>query len=83
MLLQEHDGFIDLLPALPKAWQAGFFKGLKVPGNIHVSCRWKKGKVRKVILEAPTGGTCTVSANGQQITVTLLPGEKKQLRFTR
>ena len=83
MLLQSHSGFIDLLPALPGIWSGGFFKGMKAQGNAVVSCWWKNGKVKKVILEAPDGGTYLVRANDVQISVTLSPGEKKRLRFHR
>jgi alpha-L-fucosidase 2 len=65
MLLQSHDGFIDLLPALPDAWKAfGSIKGLKARGNFTVCMTWKDGKITSYTVASPTPVKVKVKANG-------------------
>lgn len=56
MLLQSQSGVIDLLPALPSAWQTGSFKGLKVRGGGEVSARWREYRLQEVTLKAIAAG---------------------------
>ena len=52
MLLQSDNGIIEILPALPKKWNSGYFKGLKARGNIEVSAEWENCRVTKVVLKS-------------------------------
>ncbi|MCM4171549.1 glycoside hydrolase family 95 protein [Arenibacter sp. TNZ] len=52
LLLQSHEGFLRLLPALPENWGSGKMHGLVARGNIVVDLDWKNGRLEKVGLMA-------------------------------
>jgi alpha-L-fucosidase 2 len=71
MLLQSHDGFIDLLPALPDAWKKfGSINGLKARGNYTVSLAWKDGQVTSFSIKSPKSSQVKVKVNGKIKVVT-------------
>lgn len=57
MLIQSQQGYIEVLPALPDAWQEGSFKGLCVRGGGVVDADWKEGKLQHLILTARVDNT--------------------------
>lgn len=65
MLVQSHDGIIELLPAPTEAWKAGSASGLKARGNIEVDLSWENGVVTDWTLRSPQPHPVKVSINGE------------------
>jgi alpha-L-fucosidase 2 len=83
MLLQSHtsgsrgedrnQNIIRLLPALPKAWPNGSFRGLRARGGVEVDLVWQNGKATLATLRSghdhtqiiapPAGQTITSGAS--------------------
>ena len=65
MLMQSHADEIHLLPALPKAWQEGSFRGLRARGGFEVDASWKDGKVTEWRVTSPTAKKVKLRVNGE------------------
>ncbi len=56
MLLQSHDGYIELLPALPDVWHEGHFKGLRARGNAEIDAYWNNNLLQSFSVKADSEG---------------------------
>jgi alpha-L-fucosidase 2 len=64
MLLQSQDDAINILPALPAAWNTGHFDGLVARGNFVISAKWKDGKATTISVLSRSGGACRIACPG-------------------
>lgn len=60
MLLQSHDSFLSLLPALPSAWERGSVKGIRARGDFTVSIEWNQGRLVQSKIFSGSGGNCRI-----------------------
>ncbi len=80
MLLQSHDGAITLLPALPKAWSCGEFRGLKARGDVEVSCCWRDGRVVEAWVKSGRNQTITIrTTDGREVELRCVDGVKTRV----
>ncbi len=71
MLMQSHEGVIALLPAIPKAWDHGSFRGLRARGGAEVDVKWENFEVREIFFTPDVTGEFTL----------LLPPSQKTFTF--
>lgn len=69
MLLQSHAGEIELLPALPDAWNEGEISGLKARGNIEVGIKWNNNRLTEVTLKSTEDKIVTLRYNTIKVNV--------------
>ena len=79
-LLQNTEGRILLLPALPKAWRCGSVQGLKAKGKVTVDMEWEQGSLSRAVLSAGKDGRiCVGLADGSRLEKELKAGERWEI----
>ena len=81
MLVQSHEGYVELLPCLPDEWSEGSFSGLCVRGGGVADASWKDGKLKEARLEAtadwlyrlkmPENDSFKLTLNGERLRLNL------------
>ncbi len=83
MLLQSYTGTIQLLPALPAAWQSGSVKGLKTVGNFEVDLEWKNNALDKTNIKSLSGGECKLMYAGISTYKIVDAATNQEVQFTK
>lgn len=79
MLLQSHEDFIELLPALPTHWSDGEVSGLVARGAMEIDMKWEDGKLTEAFIKAKHKTESKIKYNGKLIDLKLSPGKKVDL----
>jgi alpha-L-fucosidase 2 len=60
MLLQSHQGFIEILPVLPREWETGEISGICARGGFELSFSWENGILKGLEVLSHNGLPCTI-----------------------
>ncbi len=60
MLVQSHEGFIRVLPALPDEWNTGKFNGVRARGGFEMDLNWADGRLSRINLRSLAGEPCRI-----------------------
>ena len=64
LLVQSHEGYIQLLPALPDELSSGEVKGLVARGGFGIDMKWDNGSIESLVIHSRLGGNCRIKVNG-------------------
>ena len=81
MLIQSHEGTIELLPALPDEWLAGALNGVCARGAFELTFSWKNKLITEAAVLSKAGEFCRIHAgtlnkvtnNGKKVQITRHP----------
>jgi alpha-L-fucosidase 2 len=65
MLLQSHEGYIDLLPALPNEWADGHFDGVCARGGFELDFSWKNKTLTSLEILSKAGMPCSLKTGNR------------------
>lgn len=79
MLMQSHEAYIRVLPALPPGWKNGSVKGLCARGGFVVDIEWKEGEITDLKVGSAAGGTLTLKYRDREFELETKAGIKYDL----
>jgi len=81
MLLQSHQGYIELLPALPKQWSQGSVKGLKARGGFTLDFTWEEGKLSEVTITSAFDTAVDLMYAGHRVSIHLKKNQPRVIHM--
>jgi alpha-L-fucosidase 2 len=67
MLLQSQAGEVELLPALPDAWDKGYIHGIMARGGFQVDLDWENGRLKQAKITSKNGNHLKLRYNDKII----------------
>ena len=78
-LIQSHNSYIELLPALPQQWKDGGLTGVRLRGGLTGDLSWKEHKVMEFAVTADKDMCVTVKYKDTVLTRECRAGERTAL----
>ena len=78
-IIQSHNPYIELLPALPKEWQSGSLTGVRLRGALSANLRWKDAKVTEFEVICDETKTIYVKYDSMLIEQEVIAGKKTKI----
>jgi alpha-L-fucosidase 2 len=75
MLLQSHNGVLQVLPALPSEWEKGTINGLCARGAFIVDILWENNELNELKIKSLKGKPCKVIYRNQTIELDTYPDQ--------
>ena len=82
MLVQSHNGYIELLPVLPGEWPEGKVKGLVARGGYTVDIEWQEGRLLSADITASTDTECRIKYAGIVKILDLKAGKRTRVNHS-
>lgn len=80
MIIQSHEEYIKLLPAMPEVWAKGSVKGLCARGGFVVDMKWLDGKIIDCSVLSKQGNRLKLNINGTLMDLKTTAGQSYKIR---